>query len=96
LSQREELLRREVIESRLFVSPEDIKKAGLKPGETVRVVTPTSKGCLSLCEDTRLPEGVLIAVPLAGSQASTLQGFYPDPAGQTLSIQPVFARVEKV
>jgi predicted molibdopterin-dependent oxidoreductase YjgC len=96
LSQREELLKREVIDSRLFVSPGDIKKIGLKPGDMVRVVTPTNEGLLSLREDTRLPEGVLIAVPLAGSQASTLRGSYPDPAGQTLGIQPVSARVEKV
>ena len=96
LSQREELLKREVTDSRLFVSSADMKKTGLKPGETVRVVTSTSEGFLSLREDPRLPEGVLIAIPLAGSQASTLRGFYPDPAGQTLGIQPVSARLEKV
>lgn len=96
LSQREELLRREIIESAVALSPGDLKQLGVKPGWTVKVVTADGEAVLPAREDSRLPPGVIVVIPLAGSQATRLRGLYADAARRHVGIQPVPARLEKV
>jgi len=96
LSQREELLKREVVESSIAVSPGDLKQLGVKPGWTVKVVTSDGEATLPAREDSRLPPGVVVVIPLAGSQATRLRGLFADTARRHVGIQPVPARLEKV
>jgi anaerobic selenocysteine-containing dehydrogenase len=96
LSQREELLRREIIESAVALSPGDLKQLGVKPGWTVKVVTADGEAILPAREDSRLPSGVIVVIPLAGSQATRLRGLYADATRRHVGIQPVPARLEKV
>jgi predicted molibdopterin-dependent oxidoreductase YjgC len=96
LSQREDLLKREVIESSVAVSPGDLKQLGVKPGWTIKVVTSDGEATLPAREDSRLPPGVVVVIPLAGSEATRLRGLYTDTARRHVAIQPVPARLEKV
>jgi predicted molibdopterin-dependent oxidoreductase YjgC len=96
LSQREDLLKREVIESSVAVSPGDLKQLGVKPGWTIKVVTSDGEATLPAREDSRLPPGVVVVIPLAGSEPTRLRGLYTDTARRHVAIQPVPARLEKV
>jgi predicted molibdopterin-dependent oxidoreductase YjgC len=96
LSQREDLLKRETIESSIAVSPADLKQLGVKAGWTVRVVTSDGELILPAREDSRLPPGVVVVIPLAGSGATRLRGLYMDAARRHVGVQPVPARLEKV
>jgi anaerobic selenocysteine-containing dehydrogenase len=95
LSERQQLLHRESIESRLHVSREDMKRAGLKHGWQARVITPDGEALLTVHEDSRLPSGMLRAVLLAGSEAESITGFRAGSERRTLAVQPLPARIEK-
>ena len=78
------------------MSPADLKQLGVKPGWTVRVVTADGEVTLPVREDSRLPPGVVVVIPLAGSEATRLRGLYTDAARRHVGVQPVPARLEKV
>jgi assimilatory nitrate reductase catalytic subunit len=96
LSEREELLHREVKHSIIYLSPDDMKQAGLRNGQAARVTTPQRAVTMVAREDRCLPAGVSLAVPLAGSDGAALRGFYPDPASPVHYTQPVPMRIEKL
>ncbi len=96
LSRREEILRREVNQSNLHLSPADLATFGLRAGAPVNVITEQAKATMTVHEDKRLPAGVMLAIPLPGSAAWALRGFFPEADCQTVGIQPVPARLEKI
>jgi predicted molibdopterin-dependent oxidoreductase YjgC len=96
LSQREELLRREVPESTIAASPKVLEDLGVKAGWPVRVLVPTGEATMTVRADRRLPPGVLVLVPIAGSPSVSLRGCYPGPGRRSVGVQPVPARLERV
>ena len=96
LSQREELLRREVPESTVAASPKVLEDLGVKSGWPVRVLVPTGEATMTIRADRRLPPGVLVLVPIAGSPSVSLRGLYPGPGRRSVGVQPVPARLERV
>jgi assimilatory nitrate reductase catalytic subunit len=96
LSQREELLRREVPASTIAASPKVLEDLGVKAGWPVRVVVPTGEATMTVRADRRLPPGVIVLVPVAGSPSVGLRGCYPGPGRRSVGVQPVPARLERV
>lgn len=96
LSKREEILRREVNQSVLHVSPADMAAYGLNSGSAVRVKSSRAEAVLTVQQDTRLPAGVLLAFPVPGSAARKLCGFFPETDSQTIGIQPISVSLERI
>ena len=96
VSEREELLRREVNQSVVYLSPGDLARLKIKPGFAVQVVTPHGAARMTAQEDKRLAANVLLAVPLPASEARALGGFLPNAKFQSFEIQPVPARLEAI
>ena len=94
LSEREDLLRREVNQSVLHVSPADLAAQGLRTGAPVRVVHPRGEAVLTVRADERLPAGVLLAVPLPGGPGRTLRSFFRDIDSPGLGMQPTPVRLQ--
>jgi anaerobic selenocysteine-containing dehydrogenase len=95
LSSRDEILRREAIEPVLMVSPGTLKAVGLKPGWPARLVVPDGEATVAVRADRGLPDAVLVLVPLPGSAAANLRGWYPEEGGRSVGLQPVPARLER-
>jgi predicted molibdopterin-dependent oxidoreductase YjgC len=96
LSEREQLLKREVNESTVSLSPGDSQQAGVKDGSAARVATPYDEAVLTVRTDPSLPDGVSLVTALPGSQAARLRGFRPDSDRRTVGTEPVPGRIEKV
>ncbi len=74
-TQRDEILRREVIESSVAASPSTLAAAGVKAGWVVKMVEPGGGEAMATARaDDRVPCGVVMLVPLAGSRAAALRG----------------------
>ncbi len=95
VSQREELLRREMLESTLAAAPSVLEKLGVKPGWPARVLVPGGEATVTVRADRRLPPDVLVLVPLAGSSPARLRGCYPGPGRRSVGVQAVPARLER-
>ena len=95
LSSRDEVLRREAAESAVRVSPGLLKAEGLKPGWPVRVVAPGGEATVTVRADPGLPDGVVVLVPLPGTAAARLRGWYPGEGAPEVGVQPVPARLER-
>jgi predicted molibdopterin-dependent oxidoreductase YjgC len=96
ISERDEILRREVNQSNLHMSPVDLVTFELRAGSPVKVITEKAQATMTVQEDKRLPAGVLLAIPLPGSTARALSGFFPEADCQTVGTQPVPVRLEKI
>jgi predicted molibdopterin-dependent oxidoreductase YjgC len=96
LSQREDLLRREVLESTVAAAPAVLKELGVKPGWPAKVLVPAGEATVTVRADPHLPPGVLVLVPLAGSPSVRLRGCYAGPGRRSVGVQPVPARLERV
>jgi predicted molibdopterin-dependent oxidoreductase YjgC len=96
ISEREEILRREVNQSSLHLSSADLATFGLRAGSPVKVITEQAEATMTVQEDQSLPAGVLLAIPLPGSNARALRGFFPEADCQTVGIQPIPVRLEKI
>jgi anaerobic selenocysteine-containing dehydrogenase len=95
VTQREELLGREMIESTLAAAPAVLEALGVKPGWPARLLVPGDEATVTVRADRRLPTGVLVLVPLAGSLPVRLRGCYPGPGRRSVGLQPVPARLER-
>jgi predicted molibdopterin-dependent oxidoreductase YjgC len=95
ISQRDEILRRELAGSFLSASPSALKDAGVKPGWPVRLRVPHGDATVAARADPRLPADVLVLVAVAGSTAAALRGCLVDSTGRGIGLQPVPARIER-
>jgi anaerobic selenocysteine-containing dehydrogenase len=95
VSQREELLRREMVESTLAAAPSVLEQLGVKPGWLAKVLVPGGESTVTVRADRRLPPDVLVLVPLTGSFPARLRGRYPGPGCRSVGVQPVPARLER-
>jgi len=95
VSQREELLRREVLESTLSAAPAVLEELGIRPGSPAKLMVPGGEATVTVRADRRLPSAVLVLVPLAGSSPERLRGCYPGPGRRSIGVQPVPARLER-
>jgi hypothetical protein len=95
VTQREELLGREILESTLAAAPAVLKELGVKPGWPARLLVPGGEATVMVRADGRLPPNVLVLVPLAGSSPALLRGCYPGPGRRSVGLQPVPARLER-
>jgi predicted molibdopterin-dependent oxidoreductase YjgC len=95
ISQKEELLRREMLESTIAAAPSVLERLGVKPGWPAKVLVPGGEATVTVRADRRLPPDVLVLVPLAGSPSIQLRGCYPDPECRSVGVQPVPARLER-
>ena len=77
------------------VSPGLLKAEGLKPGWPVRVVAPGGEATVTVRADPGLPDGVVVLVPLPGTAAARLRGWYPGEGVPEVGVQPVPARLER-
>ena len=95
MTSRDDVLRREANESMLTASPAALKATGLKPGSPARLVVPGGEVTVTVHADHRIPDEVLVLVPLPGSAAAAVRGCYPARGGRTVGLQPVPARLER-
>jgi predicted molibdopterin-dependent oxidoreductase YjgC len=95
VSQREELLRREIPESTLAAAPAVLEDLGVKPGWTAKVLVPGGEATVATRADRRLPPDVLVLVPLGGSPPAQLRRCCPGPGGRSVGVQPIPARLER-
>ncbi len=95
LSQREELLRREFLESTVAAAPSVLERLGIKAGWPATILVPGGEATVTVRADRRLPPDVLVLVPLAGSPPLRLRGCYPGQAGRSVGVQPIPARLER-
>ena len=92
---RDEILRREAAASVLAASPAVLKRAGLKPGWPARLAVAGGEATVTVMSDRRLPDEVLVLVPIPGSAPDALRGCYPGDGERTVALQPVPARLER-
>jgi predicted molibdopterin-dependent oxidoreductase YjgC len=92
ISEREELLRREMNLSMLYVSPADLATFRLRAGSPVKVIAGHAEVSMTVQADRRLPAGILLAIPLPDSTA--LRSFFLEADSQSVGVQPVPVRLE--
>jgi len=72
-----------------------LEQLGVKAGWPAKVTVPGGEATVTVRGDARLPPGVVVLMPLAGSQPAQLRGSYPDAGRRILGLQPVPARLER-
>ena len=95
MTSRDDILRREANESVLTASPGALQAAGLKPGWPARLIVPDGEVTITVRADRRLPDAVLVLVPIPGSAAASMRGCHPADGGCAVGLQPVPARLER-